>query len=363
DPLINWKPGQHVFLSCHSVVPLQSHPFTVMSLPSDNKIEFLVRAEKGGTRRFFQFATKRGALLGETQSSDNRKRTVFIEGPYGSLRPLRQFDSVILLAGGMGCTYTLPLMRDIVQAWKQEPQSSMRLAATKRIRFVWVIKSRSQLSWVESELQSVLQDLQNLRQQHPHVDKEIEMSIYLTCDEALEKFTRPTTTMTAQRNFTEITRNEDIDEKKTVETEIVVVRSVSSSTSESSVINERSGCGVTRKCCCTTTIENEDDVSFIQKCNCSGAAGKAAPSTPSSPSTTSLVDMKGFKTMTGRPHPRSIIHHVLEQAEGESAVVVCGPRGLAADVRQSVVSLSDERAVHKGTGAQGIYLHVENFGW
>ena len=67
--------------------------------------------------------------------------------------------------------------------------------------------------------------------------------------------------------------------------------------------------------------------------------------------------------MTGRPHPRSIINHVLEQAEGESAVVVCGPTGLAADVRQSVVSLSDERAVHKGTGAQGIYLHVENFGW
>ncbi|GAM37696.1 hypothetical protein TCE0_024f07820 [Talaromyces pinophilus] len=361
DPLINWNPGQHVFLSCHSVVPLQSHPFTIMSLPSDNKLEFLVRAEKGGTRRFFRFATKHSALLGDTQP-DNTKRTVFIEGPYGSLRPLRQFDSVVLLAGGMGCTYTLPLMRDIVYAWTQEPQRTLRLAATKRIRFIWVIKSRSQLSWVEPELQSVLQDLQNLKQQNPDMDKEIEISIYLTCDEALEKSPRPTTTVTQQRTFTEIARNEDIGEKKAVETESVVVRSVSSA-SESSETNEPSGCGVTRKCCCTTTIENEDDISFVQKCNCSGAAGKIATPTSSSPSKPSLVDMKGFKSMTGRPHPRSIIHHVLEQAEGESAVVVCGPRGLAADVRQSVVSLSDERAVHKGTGAQGIYLHVENFGW
>lgn len=321
-----------------------------------------MRAEKGGTRRFFRFATKHSTLLGEIQLSEGSKRTVFIEGPYGSLRPLRQFDSVVLFAGGMGCTYTLPLMRDIVHAWKQEPQRSLRLAATKRIRFVWVIKSRSQLSWVEPELQSVLQDWQDLKQQHPGMDKEIEISIYLTCDEALEKSMHPTALATAQRNSTEIAINEGFDEKKAVETENVVVRPVSSG-SESSGQNEPSGCGVARKCCCTMTIEDEDDVSFVQKCNCSGAAGKMAPSTPSSSSTTSLVDMKGFKSMTGRPHPRSIIRHVLEQAEGESAVVVCGPRGLAADVRQSVVSLSDERAVHKGTGAQGIYLHVENFGW
>jgi hypothetical protein len=56
-----------------------------------------------------------------------------------------------------------------------------------------------------------------------------------------------------------------------------------------------------------------------------------------------------------------IIRKSLERAEGESAVIVCGPPGLADDVRLSVVALSDERAVHKGTGAQGIYLHVENF--
>ncbi len=66
---------------------------------------------------------------------------------------------------------------------------------------------------------------------------------------------------------------------------------------------------------------------------------------------------------TGRPNARAIIRKTLEQALGEAAVVVCGPRGLVDDVRSGVVRLSDERAVHKGTGAQGIYLHTESFGY
>ena len=70
-----------------------------------------------------------------------------------------------------------------------------------------------------------------------------------------------------------------------------------------------------------------------------------------------------LRIFSGRPHPRSIIRKVLEQALGESGVVVCGPEGLVDDVRASVVALSDERAIHKGTGAQGVYLHTEAFGY
>ena len=58
DPPISWSPGQHVFLSCHSIVPLQSHPFTVASIPEDGRMEFLVKAETGGTKRFFEHAEK-----------------------------------------------------------------------------------------------------------------------------------------------------------------------------------------------------------------------------------------------------------------------------------------------------------------
>merc|ERR1711881_528086 len=71
-----WKPGQHVFVSCHSVVPLQSHPFTIASLPQDGKVEFIVKAENGGTRRFFNHAEESAGLLG---SGDTHNKTVALE--------------------------------------------------------------------------------------------------------------------------------------------------------------------------------------------------------------------------------------------------------------------------------------------
>lgn len=365
DPVINWKPGQHVFFGCHSIVPLQSHPFTIMSLPSDKRLDFLVRAERGGTRRFFKFASKNHALLGETCAATKTQRTVFIEGPYGTIRPLRQFDSVVFFAGGMGCTFTLPLMRDIVQAWKTEcsdplstgskypAMAQKRLAATKRVRFVWVIKSRSQFSWLESWFQSILEDLQLCRQLCPGFDKEIELSVYLTCDETLEKFT-------SVRSKTQTVQGDDIKMVSLKKDQVFI-----QATPDSTDTTERKTCGTNTTCCCITTVENEKDTS-TPICNCSGPA--AIPSTDAdkssqSPSPISSTDSDEFRMISGRPHPRTLIRNVLERAEGESAVVVCGPTGLAADVRQSVVSLSDERAVHKGTGAQGIYLHVENFGW
>jgi hypothetical protein len=45
----------------------------------------------------------------------------------------------------------------------------------------------------------------------------------------------------------------------------------------------------------------------------------------------------------------------------ETSIAVCGGRSLVATVRNSVASLSNERAVHKGTGAQGAALHLEEY--
>lgn len=67
------------------------------------------------------------------------------------------------------------------------------------------------------------------------------------------------------------------------------------------------------------------------------------------------------RTYTSRPDIASIIRGPVEAAWGETAVVVCGGKELVAQTRNCVSRLSDERAVHKGTGAQGIFLHVEEY--
>jgi hypothetical protein len=62
-----------------------------------------------------------------------------------------------------------------------------------------------------------------------------------------------------------------------------------------------------------------------------------------------------------RPDVKAFIRSSVEATGGETSVVVCGGPSLVANVRNCVAALSDERAVHKGTGAQGIHLHVEEY--
>ena len=376
NPGIRWKPGQHVFLTCHSVAPLQSHPFTISSLPNDSKMEFLVRAEKGGTSRFFRYASKHDSVLGTGETSPaKRERTVFIDGPYGTFRPLRQFDSVVLLAGGMGATFVVPCLRDIVTAWKRESQqqtSGTRYAATKRIRFVWVIKSRTQLSWFEAQLQSVLADVDQCRLAQPDILREIEMSIHVTCDEELESPAANKILCAQSQTPAPVVEIQDEKSATIQKDNGVTVESVSPTSLST---GQPSGCLPSGGCCCTNRVEDEDEdeITEERRCTCSGNAAtlieenheRQLPNDEEEPGST-IVTLPTQNTIThlsGRPHPQTIIRKVLEKAEGESAVVVCGPEGLSDDVRRSVVSLSDERAVHKGTGAQGIYLHVEQFGW
>ncbi|KAJ5171147.1 Riboflavin synthase-like beta-barrel [Penicillium coprophilum] len=374
NPGIGWQPGQHVFLTCHSIAPLQCHPFTIASIPEDNKMKFFIRAENGGTRRFFRYASKSESLLGDGQVERMSETTVFIEGPYGSIRPLRQFDSVILLAGGMGATFTIPLLRDVVSAWKMEsnggkeqiPTRLARLTATKRLRFVWVIKSRSQLTYFDSELHSLLADVNECQRTNPNFEKEIEISIYITCDEKLDP--PISTSLPLQAHYPPTAESFRQDKtKKVFEKDDISIHSVSAESELTPLpVASGGGCLPGGGCCCTVQIEDEE-ISTTCACTCSGPAPV--------PSEKATLDVKAPRSeelasnsiiypniLSGRPTPRIIIRKVLEKAEGESAVVVCGPRGLADDVRRSVISLSDERAVHKGTGAQGIYLHVENFG-
>jgi ferric-chelate reductase len=71
-----------------------------------------------------------------------------------------------------------------------------------------------------------------------------------------------------------------------------------------------------------------------------------------------------FATLVARrPDMREMVWDLAEQAEGEMAVFACGPLELSMGIGNTVASVSDERAVHKGTGAEGIYLHVESFCW
>lgn len=388
NPPINWSVGQHVLLSCHSIAPFQSHPFTIASIPQDGTMEFLVKSKSGGTKRFFKHAQKHfGLPLTQTSASASHTAAVVIEGPYGAIRPLRQFDSLFLIAGSSGATFTVPLMRDLVASWKaadsKKSQSILRDppgAVTRYIRFIWVIKSRDQLAWFSVQLATVAQDVEQLRTDG--YDFDIGMSIYITCDEDLRVGFKEKnkSALSAQRQNepgeqlqkpqkSKLAAHMNSEIEKVVNDHI----SVHSTPSRSDIEQDQEVADKPRKsCCCTITVENEAEASPSGDCHCADTHEAKGSISSSNFSTESLVVLgppkaagqpihPSIKTLSGRPQPISLLRKVAEQALGETAVVVCGPQGLVDDVRLSVVALSDERAVHKGSGAQGIYLHAEAF--
>ncbi|KAL8868892.1 MAG: hypothetical protein Q9174_004684 [Haloplaca sp. 1 TL-2023] len=395
NPPIHWKAGQHVFLTCHKLAPLQAHPFTIASIPADGKLDFLVKSKSGGTKSFFRHAEKSQSLpLASSDLRHHHEQSVILEGPYGRIRPLRQFDSVFLIAGSSGATFTAPLMRDIVSNWWKHrnnrrcgwahPAFAFQGAATRLIRFIWVIKSQQQLDWFRSQLSEVVADVRQMRQDG--CDVEVDISVYITCDDSFAG-SNPSTGESSIPGLPQ----EDQEEKSILESSStdsgrekhgrISLASVSSSSQDRAKVS--GSCGPNGYCCCMKTIEDESEVRKSDRqchCNCGTDKVEIAEDKPitvqSSKESTAVASQNlihkevlqpaqdmGFSILSGRPKPRNLVRKMLEQALGESAVVVCGPKGLVEDVRQSVVSLSDERAVHKGTGAQGIYFHAEMFGY
>jgi hypothetical protein len=289
----------------------------------------------------------------------------------------------VLLAGSTGASFTVPLLRDIVQGWKENangqanrntsflrPQTG---TAMRSVRFVWVIKSRGQLECYSEQLSSVSADFQTLQQQLRHI--KLELTVYVTCDES---FTEEHNSLISA--FTDAKPRLDTDKSRehgavelrsrTVD-EYTESKGMRNDVKESKTIDTpKYNEAAPGSCCCRNTVDESTSADVIAPCCCCTPVDNTSEANVSiRPRSSSVSTQKKFlvhpsiRVFSGRPDTKDIIRRSLEQALGESAVVVCGPQGLVADAKQNVCSLSDERAVHKGTGAQGIYLHTESFGY
>ena len=98
----------------------------------------------------------------------------------------------------------------------------------------------------------------------------------------------------------------------------------------------------------------------LQDSSENGSSIRSAPLYSSHDRTTFSV----LPTIYGRPTSLdALIRPTIEDSEGETAIIACGVTSFMAEVRNYTAALSDERAVHKGTGARGIYLFTETYGW
>lgn len=97
---MSWKAGQHVYVygPTISAFPFEAHPFTISSIPNEDKsaatsdVILIIRARDGFTKRLANVAREAGG------SADV---TVCVEGPYGYVRGLESYGSVIFVAGSL----------------------------------------------------------------------------------------------------------------------------------------------------------------------------------------------------------------------------------------------------------------------
>ncbi|CAZ80535.1 unnamed protein product [Tuber melanosporum] len=359
DPPFNWNPGQHAFVSCHSLVPLQSHPFTIATLPSDNSLEFVIRTQKGGTEKFSDHA----CVLPVNR---DKSKTVIIDGPYGQVRPLEQFDSVFLLAGGAGAAFIIPLLKDLVRLRRES-----KPMVTRKIRLVWVVRSSTQISWFAKEIAVAMGTLGEFG------GLILEASVYVTCRDSLSA---PSSSPPSRNGFLDVA---DLRAMSTEKAEVVAdLKAMPTEKAEVGAVEGNELCNGGH-CCCQEVLEDEDAIveasrSGGKKQVCSCCSQPTVPH-PNIPEMMADTDPAGMQTrdstssknriappphlppehvFSGRPAIEVLMNKELEKALGESAVVVCGPAELIEKTRQVVVALSDERAVHKGTGAQGVSLSL-----
>lgn len=138
-------PGQHVYLSIPpssrpsnagsgSIHDFLFNPFTVAEVSSTD-VTLVMRTGKGPT-----------TLAIETLANLTKaKPPIDIEGPYGAAKRfpnlVDQYDRVLLIAGGVGATFILPIYRSLRDEMESESTTSDRL------KLVWSMRAGTEASW------------------------------------------------------------------------------------------------------------------------------------------------------------------------------------------------------------------------
>jgi NAD(P)H-flavin reductase len=393
----HWSPGQHIFLWIPRIGFIETHPFTIsnvatslssasstphtaMTMASSGvNAQLEIRAHSGFSRRLHNLATR---------SPDLQVRS-FIQGPFGKHPDWQTFETLLLISASTGASFTLPILESVLA----DP------CCVRTVHFILLIRSRPQCS-------CYLHRLRAAARAHGHSNLTVSVHVAVTGDAGAddEKFEGDVqgrcccgdgsreggcvcgSDRAATKRFSTVSSSDDTGAQTgsccagPTEPDEAAAAAVASCCAGPPETYEPAVAS-----CCAGPTEEDDEPAAAASC--------CAPQTGIPTSTVFLPDMKDegivssvkpvsltgsedskppilTRTVTRdvqfvarRPMLSGTIRSAVEEARGETCVVVCGGKALSGHVRNVVAGLSDERAVHKGSGAQGIALWVEEFGF
>lgn len=310
DVHFSWRAGQHLYLWIPKIGISDHHPYTIASAHTVaetcicNSIQLVVRKHKGFSRRLHDYANK-------TQTSGKKETvTAFVTGPYGLPFVWDVYDTLVLISASTGASFTLPILESVLTSKQKKKALCIR-----RIDFLLAAKKGDEIGYYVQRL-------------HEMIDKAAEVGVELKVHIAVTQ--GPPVPMLVNQG---VGGNDPEGMTKTAAADDAAA--VASSSSSDIVPHHR---------------KPETGAVDVEKL--AGAEGR--------PGSSASSDSHVHHSST-RPDIEVFIREPVEAAGGETSVVVCGGKSLVARTRNCVTRLSDDRAVHKGTGAQGIHLHVEEY--
>ena len=147
-----WEAGQHIQLRVFfGGRVFESHPLTIANAPASTSclagrsIVLGARVMGDWTRALHKYASaeRKRISLEKSEKVDAAVPVpvyVMIDGPYGGCSlDLGEYESVLLVAGGAGVTFTLGLLDDLVGRIVRHQRA--RGERTRRVEFAWAIRS------------------------------------------------------------------------------------------------------------------------------------------------------------------------------------------------------------------------------
>ncbi|KAJ0106605.1 hypothetical protein Patl1_18122 [Pistacia atlantica] len=144
DPSLKYAPTSILFMKIPSISKFQWHSFSITSSSSvdDHTLSLMVKCEGEWTNSLYHMIHEEL----DSHADETRCIPIAIEGPYGpaSMDFLR-YDSLLLVAGGIGITPFLSILQEIYSA-----QNSSKYKLPSKIQLIYAVKSSQDICLLNS---------------------------------------------------------------------------------------------------------------------------------------------------------------------------------------------------------------------